>query len=41
MGLTIIRIRNEVYNEFVSEVLDNLVKGINHGKANFWASLQY
>lgn len=33
--------RREVYNEFVSEVLDNLVKGIDHGKANFWASLQY
>lgn len=33
--------RREVYNEFVSEVLENLVKGIDNGKENFRPSLQY
>ena len=33
--------RNEVYSEFVSEVLDNLMKGIGHGKANFRTEIQY
>ena len=38
---TMFATRNEVYSEFVSEVLDNLMKGIGHGKANFRTEIQY